>query len=451
MKSSFTLYFSLPFSMKSSFTKERDINHNQKYVIPWNEIDLDSSEATKEIDITGYEQVVCSNGKLVLVNTQEGYNRPHALDVLDLQKFRYEQDDPIQGKRKLDANDPIHQKTSEYSSFEVMAISHDLNLVAGVFWKLNLGNCSNSVFMEQYHEIHFNIFKPPSEEPWHQHSISVKGNSCQLRHLKFSQSNQLLAVIYTICRHKVCKIFRLNEEATSMRPYRTFQLEVDLNLHTAVSQTSFNRLENLFLVEYTDNGSPTAVLYNLESKKVHPLHLLSAEPSFKFIVRSFLVSTLTQDFVFFQDISELKGFEISAKDSIFTPVIKGMNILKFVEPSKKVKIIRKIEMHHYVSKIRLFLLSENKLYVICPFNEVILKSFNYDPLNEISLFVNWSGEEIFVYEGYNKLLVFDFVEDKEKHTTLTNLARRSIFANFSESWLRSMDLPSPLERLLGLM
>ena len=109
---------------------------------------------------------------------------------------------------------------------------------------------------------------------------------------------------------------------------------------------------------------------------------------------------------------------------------------------------------HYFTEVRVYVTTTHYLFIICPFRKHILARMTiprhfYDHV----LHVNWSGEEILLTSLMEdvRLIVFKFIENRDKPSTLSNLVKTFVLANFTVSQMESCKLPKQVNALLGIL
>ena len=181
-----------------------------------------------------------------------------------------------------------------------------------------------------------------------------------------------------------------------------------------------------------------------------------------------LVSTLNQDLVFVLDkVSiNLKIYKIDRENSSLSEILDwDINPDLELIDEEDLEDLDDIPIGafkvHYFTKVRIYLTTDDYLYVICPFEKTILQQFSLPDENLIELDIaideivlNWSGEEIFLCSpGLNGLevAVYYFCEEEEKHDSLLNFAKRAVFSAYTLEQLQYTNLPNSLKFLLGVV
>ena len=252
----------------------------------------------------------------------------------------------------------------------------------------------------------------------------------------------------------ILEIFRFEEDGL-ITPFRTLKFTEEFHFEIEIFQnffSTFNR--NLFLL-YSQSEEPYAIVYNMDTQEKVSIFLdADNEKSFPF-----LICTPKGKFVYIYDeylfdgkmAKDVRTLEIIPGESKAKHVsLMGMEGLDICGP------INALEVHyHLFTDVKVYVSTNDKLYVVCPIKERIVKSFDLVDVSPVqSLIINWSGEEIFLVhkkeDGKQEMLVFYYCRNIHNPDSLLTLTKRYLCNDLTISQVMAMNPHPYVKKMLGL-
>ena len=308
------------------------------------------------------------------------------------------------------------------------------------------------------------LFKPCENTKHYKKEIHLK-NCSKIVYLKLSDNYQYFALIYyTLFNELICNIYHFSGK--TIRPFRVVDMSVafaPLNEFDYIDWTTwhskFNPSERMFIT----GCSTFLVVYDIKENHLYTIpttHLQDME------VKSLLVTSNNADFVFVSEDNFYTNDNEADSQTVTVKVYqlqeKCINkVLEFnlTDLDFDSRSIHTVEFH-YFTKVRLYVMAENVLCVVCPFQQKILRTYvHQDDSLEHKIFINWSGEEIYVACNLEsdttnwKLRVFHDSEDQSKPFKLSSLVKHYLLSNLTPAQLQSiqLSLPPSVKVSLGIL
>ena len=279
------------------FTSEENLNRKRKYIIPWNQIDLESKQPIKKFILGDGRDMVCSEASIVNFGIDDG-------------SFCFAQLDDTESFRSLTLMDPFDEEVTW-----PRAVSNDGTLAVGLVQKsterMNLRSHGPVYEKNSFRFVKSTMLKIFNSDQ--ELKITCKnlfgGQFMDVEHIKISPNNNLVAVIYSIYQQRFeCKIFKLTEKG-GFKHLRRFCYRHTFNDYDiGLFESSFNTREDLYMIRvYGDFNA--ILIYDIDKKN---LVKVPCAPHFCY-AQAYLICTHSQNLVYVYDEENIRSQSLSAR------------------------------------------------------------------------------------------------------------------------------------------